>query len=284
MRAFVRRTCGGWTCGVGIVFLGLAGHGFGEEPKSGPPVTLNELSMEVSALQILHHLNVTPPQLTALRKLAKQSAAKGQGQDSKPGKGSDKLRAALLEMHKALLDNKELGRIDELTDKLNALRDSENPDLDDVDVTESARRHAPEALRLLGPQQVAGYLTGLADEVSDPRARLLEALPQVRAMSADQWKEFRSDFGDEIARLVAGVDSEKAEKVSDEVIQLLIVARSLKEDEFKNQLPDLEKTARKIVGDLGPLQVLQNVMENVLAALLSNRRLVAAIDVRLQKK
>ena len=35
---------------------------------------------------------------------------------------------------------------------------------------------------------------------------------------------------------------------------------------------------------LGPLQVLQNVMENVLAALLSNPRLVAAIDVRLQKK
>jgi hypothetical protein len=38
------------------------------------------------------------------------------------------------------------------------------------------------------------------------------------------------------------------------------------------------------VGDLGPLQVLQNVMENVLAALLSNPRLVAAIDARLQKK
>jgi hypothetical protein len=237
--------------------------------------------MEVSALQILHHLNVSPPQLSALRKLAKQSTAKGQ--EVKPGKGSDKLRAALVEMHKALLENRELGRIDELADKLNALRDEENPVLDEVDVTESARRHAPEALRLLGPQQVAGYLAGLAEEVTDPRTRLLEALGQVRAMSADQWKEFRSDFGDEIARLVAGVDSEKAEKVSDEVIQLLIVARSLKGDEFKTQLPDLEKTARKIVGDLGPLQVLQNVMENVLAALLSNPRLITAIDARLQK-
>ena len=102
-------------------------------------------------------------------------------------------------------------------------------------------------------------------------------------MSADQWKEFRADFGDEVARLVTGVDTEKAEKVSDEVIQLLIVARSLPDADFKAQLPDLEKTARKIVGDLGPLQVLQNVMENVLAALLSNPRLVAAIDARLQK-
>ena len=49
---------------------------------------------------------------------------------------------------------------------------------------------------------------------------------------------------------MAGVDTDKAEKVSDEVIQLLIVARSLPDADFKTQLPDLEKTARKIVGDL----------------------------------
>jgi len=269
----------GWV--FGVVVLGLAGRLFGEEPKSGPPATLNQLSMEVSALQILHHLNVTTPQLTALRKIAK--GAVPNSQDVKPGKGSEKLRAALLEMHKALLDKKEAERIDSLADKLNGLRDEEKPDLEDVDLTESARRRAPEALRLLGAPQVAGYLAGLADEIDDPHTRLITALTQVRTMSADKWKEFRADFGDEVARLVTGVDTEKAEKVSDEVIQLLIVARSLPDADFKTQLPDLEKTARKIVGDLGPLQVLQNVMENVLAALLSNPRLVAAIDARLQK-
>ena len=88
MRLFV-----GWVFGFGVIISGLAGRGIAEEPKSGPPGTLNELSMEVSALQILHHLNVTSPQLTALRKIARESASKGQ--DIKPGKGSDKLRAAL---------------------------------------------------------------------------------------------------------------------------------------------------------------------------------------------
>ncbi len=103
-------------------------------------------------------------------------------------------------------------------------------------------------------------------------------------MSNDQWKEFRGNFGDEIGRLVAGVDSDKSEKISDEVVQLLIVARSLKDADFKTQRPDLEKSAAKIVGDLGPFQVLQNVMENVMATLLSNPRVTAAIDARLQKK
>src|SRR5437762_474770 len=119
------RWLAGWI--FGVVVLGSAGHIFGEEPKSGPPATLNQLSMEVSALQILHHLNVTTPQLTALRKIAKGAAPNSQ--DAKPGKGSEKLRAALLEMHKALLDKKEAERIDSLADKLNGLRDDEKQDL-----------------------------------------------------------------------------------------------------------------------------------------------------------
>src|SRR5947209_637421 len=280
LKEIAMRGFAGYVGWVGFGILGLAGNVFGEEPKSNPPATLNELSMEVSALQILHHLNVTTPQLTALRKIAKETASKTQ--DAKPGKGSDKLRAALMEMHKALLDKKE-DKVDSLAEKLNGLRDEEKPELEDVDLTETARRRAPEALRRLGAPQVAGYLAGLADDIDDPHSRLLTALTEVRGLSADKWKEFRADFGDEIARLVVGVDSDKAEKVSDEVIQLLIVARSLPEADFKTQLPDLEKTAHKIVGDLGPFQVLQNVMENVMAALLSNPRLVAAIDARLQK-
>src|SRR5258708_2552415 len=111
----------GWFCGAGVAIFGLAGVSLGEEPKSASAATLNELSMEVSALQILHHLNVTPNQLTALRKLAAHTAAKNQ--DPKPGKGSEKLRAALVEMHKALLENKEAEHIDGLTDKVNTLRD-----------------------------------------------------------------------------------------------------------------------------------------------------------------
>jgi hypothetical protein len=263
--------------------LALGSSARGEEPKSSPPSTLNQLILEVSALQILHNLNATPTQLQQLRKLAKETKSKET--DLKPGKSSDKFRAILSEMHQALLENKSPEQIDKLSEKLDSLREEEKPELeDDVDLTESARKLAPEALRLLGAPQVAAYLSGLVGDIGDPRARLVESLDQVRTMSHDQWTEFRGNFGDEIGRLVAGVDGEKSEKISDEVVQLLIVARSLKEAEFKTQRPDLEKTALKIVGDLGPFQVLQNVMENVMATLLSNPRLSAAIDARLQKK
>jgi hypothetical protein len=259
------------------------GNARGEEPKSGPPTTLKQLSLEVSALQMLHHLSATPAQLQQFRKLATETRPKES--DEKPGKGSDKIRTALMEVRQAFLDNKEPEHIDKLVEKLDALREEEKPDLDDdVDLTEAARRRAPEALRLLGAPQVAVYLSGLIGEVGDPQSRLVEALDQVRTLSADQWKEFRANFGDEIGRLVAGVDADKAEKVSDEVVQLLIVARSLKDAEFKTQRPDLEKSALKIVGEIGPFQVLQNVMENVMATLLSNPRLTAAIDARLLKK
>src|SRR6266851_1063004 len=260
-----------------------AGSVMGEEPKSGPPTTLKQLSLEVSALHAIHDLNLTPAQLQQFRKLAKETRPKES--DEKPGKGSEKIRAALTEMRQALLEDKDLEHIDKLVEKLGALREEEKPDLnDDIDLTESARRRAPEALRLLRAPQVAVYLSGFLGAVGDPQAQLIQALDDVRILSADQWKEFRANFGDEIGRLVAGVDADKADKISDEVVQLLIVARSLKDAEFKTQRPDLEKNALKIVGDLGPFQVLQNVMENDMATLLSNPRLRAAIDARLQKK
>ena len=260
-----------------------AGSVMGEEPKSGPPTTLKQLSLEVSALHAIHDLNLTPAQLQQFRKLAKETRPKES--DEKPGKGSEKIRAALTEMRQALLEDKDLEHIDKLVEKLGALREEEKPDLnDDIDLTESARRRAPEALRLLRAPQVAVYLSGFLGAVGDPQAQLIQALDDVRILSADQWKEFRANFGDEIGRLVAGVDVDKAEKVSDEVVQLLIVARSLKDAEFKTQRPDLEKSALKIVGEIGPFQVLQNVMENDMATLLSNPRLRAAIDARLLKK
>src|SRR5262245_10432371 len=231
------------------IFLAV-GTARSEEPKSGPPTTLKELSLEVSALQILHHLSVTPPQLQQFQKLAKETKSKES--EDKPGKGSDKFRNALMEIRQALLENKDPEQIDKLAEKLDKLREEEKPVLDDdVDMTEDARRRAPQALRLLGAPQVAGYVSGLVGEIGDPQSLLVEALDQVRTLSADQWKDFRANFGDEIGRLVAGVDADKAEKISDEVVQLLIVARSLKDAEFKTQRPELEKNAIRIVGDIG---------------------------------
>jgi hypothetical protein len=264
-----------------MVLVFSFGGSHAEEPKIGPPSTLNQLSLEVSALQMLYNLNATPNQLQQLRKWAKETVLKDS--DLQPGRSTDKFRTALLEMHQALVQNKNSEQIEKLAEKLDSIREEEKPDLDDdVDLTESARRRAPEALRLLGAPQVAAYISILVGDIGDPQGRFREALDQVRTMSNDQWKELRGSIGEEIGRLAAGVDIEKSAKISDEVLQLLIEVRSLKDDEFKAQRSDFQKRVQKIVGDLGPIQVLQNVMENVMATLLSNPRLTAAIDARLK--
>ena len=106
---------------------------------------------------------------------------------------------------------------------------------------------------------------------------------KVRGLKDEQWKQLRDEVSEEVARLVAGLDTEKAGHVSDRVVQLLIQVRALKDDEFKKERPELEKTARQIVGEVGPLDVLRHAVERSLADLLSNPRLAAAIDARLKK-
>ncbi len=50
--------------------------------------------------------------------------------------------------------------------------------------------------------------------------------------------------------------------------------------EFKAQRDDLDKEARKVVGDVGPTDVIRHYMERALAELLSNPRLGAAVEAR----
>src|SRR5947209_8251547 len=55
----------------------LACAGAAEEPKKpAVPLSLTELSQEVAALQVLYALDLTRPQLLALKKVAQETAAK----------------------------------------------------------------------------------------------------------------------------------------------------------------------------------------------------------------
>jgi hypothetical protein len=136
----------------------------------------------------------------------------------------------------------------------------------------------------LAPGQVAAYVGGLADEIADPAERIVEALTKARSVSGQQWKDLRDALSDDIGRLVGGSDADQAQAIGDKVVQLLIVARGLKPEEFKKQKPELEKVARQIVGEAGPFEVLRHVMEGALAEMLSNPQLTAAIDLRLATK
>ena len=81
---------------------------------------------------------------------------------------------------------------------------------------------------------------------------------------------------------MVGLDVDKADRVNDRVAALLIRVRSLTNEEFAKQQPDLDQAAAKIVGDVGALEVLRHYVEFDLANLLSNPRLAAALDARLK--
>jgi hypothetical protein len=235
--------------------------------------------MEVAALQAFRQFRLTPAQLDTLRKLAKETAPEPSEREA--GKATTAFRDGLVALRNALAEEDDDDLIDRLQEKLEELTQKEKPELDDsIEVTDAARLRAPELVRFLSGRQVAFYVANHAEEIPEPLERIREALSTVRKLDPDEWKQVRTAVADEVARGVAGLDADKAAHVTDQVVQLLIQARALTEEEFKTERPDLEKTTLQIVGNLGPLDVLRNFLAQDLAELLSNPRLAAAVDAR----
>jgi hypothetical protein len=259
----------------------LAAAAGGREPRQDETTDLNDLALEVDALQGLHSLKLTDAQLQRLRGLARETAAK-------PGKrtaarASKEYRAKLLELRAALVEASDSDRIDRLGEELEDLRVTEKPVLDNgVNLTAAARKRTPEVLRSLKVQQVRDYLDSLEDDLGDPLDRLLAALESLRGLKGKEWEERRDTVADDVVRLAAGIDAKKADKLSGQVTALLNKAHGLSAADFKAKRPELEKTARKLLGDPGPLEVLRNAVEYALAELLSNPRLPAALEARLK--
>jgi hypothetical protein len=267
--------------GMAVALLSVS-QGVARSAEQPDATAVTILSQEVAALQTLFALDATQAQLEALRRIARETAAppvKGI-----EGKVSRAYRNKLRDLREALVEAVDEERIGELMDQIDELRETEKPEIgDDVDVTEAAVGRAPEVLRMLTAGQVAAFLGGFADDIIDPRQRLLEALDRVRGLSTKEWVEVRNEISEDIGRLVAGLDDEQSARVSAKVLQLLIVVRSMKSEEFKAERSELEKQAQQILGDIGPTDVLRHVMENSLAELLSNPCLPAALDARLGK-
>ncbi len=266
-----------------MVALGLPG-GTRPAPPAGPakaPTKVNELSQEVAALQTLYALNLTPRQLEKLRKLGAETSDRPAARQAP--RASAALARAMTDLRAALVKAEDDKRIDGLLKKVEDLRNTEKPELDDgIDVTDEAREHAPDAVRLLSPGQVAAYVGGLAEDIADPYELLLDGMERARAAENKDWRGLREALADEVSRLVAGLDPEQIQTTADQVSQLLIMARSMKDADFKKQHGDLEKSAREIIGKAGPFEVLRHVMEQSMAELLANPRLTAALDARLK--
>jgi hypothetical protein len=272
---------GKFPMGILGVFVLVLCHGLTSlAQEDAKTLSLNTLSLEIQALQTLHQFDFTKTQLEKLQQMAVGTAPKDQKR--KAGKASKEFREILQTLRKALMDAKDDERISKLSDELDALRDKEKPVLDDhVDITEAARKPAAEAFRLLRPSQLAYYIAHIADNIVDPLDHLIEALDDTRAMTEEEWKEQRDEIAEDISRLAVGLDPVKSKAMSDEIGSLMARARKLTKVDFQKQQLDLQKAARKIIGDVSAVDVLRHQVEVDLATLLSNPRLPQAIRARL---
>ena len=241
---------------------------------------LNDLSLEVAALEGFYEFKLTDPQLRQLREWAKETVQKPREREA--AKANAEYREKLQEYWNSLV-NEDDDLAEQLYEQLQEMREADKPELDDgVEITPRARKRVPELLRQLKPTQVGFYISDNFEDVPDPADRLIEALDKVRGLKGSSWKEKRDEFVDEISKLLAGIDADKAERVGDRILALLIQAHDLGAQEFARQRPELEKKARQIAGEVDPLQVLRNQVEIALAEMLSNPRLPAALEARLK--
>ncbi|HEY7119043.1 MAG TPA: hypothetical protein VH475_20805 [Tepidisphaeraceae bacterium] len=253
---------------------GLAGlaHGAGPAPA---PANLNDLSLRVAALQAIYEFDLSPEQLRAMRGATNGAADTRQ---RTAAKGTPKLTTALKDLHEALL-KQDGEKIAELRDQIDELQDDDNVDIDDaIHATDTAKVKAPDVLKRLKASQIAAYLSEHADEVGDPVEQMMDALAEIRDPDADDPDGEMQDTADDVGRLVGGLDAVKVKQVTNQVLAWFKAAKALKDDEFARRMPTLEEGAKRIVGDVAPMQVLAHWLENELAELLANPQMPGAID------
>jgi hypothetical protein len=253
----------------------------GKRGAVGEADDLEDLHQEVAALQMLYDLRVTAEQREALGKLARKTVAPSPPR--RDVKVSGKYRKAMLALRDALAAA-DPETVEQRVQALDELREKEAPELEEPEVTEAARKHAPGFVRLLSARQVAVYAGGLGDAFPSPREKLTEALAKARELRGKEWRSFRDAAAEDVAWLLAGLDERAEGKVRAQALALLNKAHRLDEKELAAQKAALEKEARDLAGKVGAFDVLRNYMERSVADLLSNPRLPAALARRAAKK
>jgi hypothetical protein len=238
------------------------------------------LKREVDALEVLYHLEPTEAQLKSLLKLGEHTAAK-----PKPpaeAVAGPEYRAALRDFRNALVENDE-DKVNEANEKLAEVNQKDPPEIEEeFEITEAARKAAPNVLKLLTPAQVISFLVSQESEVPDPVERIMITFHEGEELPEDAWKTHRQETAEEVAWLVHGFDNDQARAAVKPILALLDKGHSLKGEVLKKELPNLEKAARNLVGGKSPTVVLEHYMQRELAELLSNPQTISAIKARIQ--
>jgi len=271
-------------------------------PVSPPPADVNDLSMEVAALRALYLLKTGPDQQGERSDMLTTpmgtypfvtGQSKGCAQPPRqrqPANVSKNYRKVLTELRAAFIVN-QTNRVNELSDQLEELTQDEQPDLDDaVEITDQARKNAPVLLRsYFDANRIAMYIAAYGKNFPDPyylMYKSMRANGKGTKPTPEQWKETRAFVIQEVSWQVAGLDLNQQQKVGEQVAKALDRAYLLSNEELKKEFTKagvgLRGELAKIMSAQGPTDVLKHVLEQDVAELISNPRLLPAMAAREQ--
>jgi len=247
-------------------------------PAAGQPARGN-LELEVAALTRLHDLELTNEQLQSFKKLAGEVTP---GKAPAPGKMTPAYRNALAALRSALVQADE-EKISDAQDKVDDLRDEQDIEPQtDVTISDSARKHTDEAMELLTATQIAAYLAEHSDDVPDALQTMLDAVDESPGMSETDYASLKSEAAEQVAMLLVGLDPSAQEPIVKKVGQWLDRAKAMTDADVKSKRPQLEQSAKEIVGKPDPMAQLRHWMEREMADLLSNPQTSAALAARVK--
>ena len=239
------------------------------------PGDLNKANQRVMALDTLYEFDLTADQLNELKAACAATAS----QESPPAvKGIPKLSSTLKSLQDAILAGADDQRIATLRNQVADIVSASDKIDDNIDPTDAALAKAPEACRLLKASQIAAFLAAHADEVSDPVEKMVGVVDQLRESSDSEAEGIIQATSSEVALLVGGLDDVKSKTVADRVSQWLKASRVGKDNLTPEQHASYAESARRIVGDVPAMEVLEHWLQSQMAILLSNPQLPKAID------
>jgi hypothetical protein len=276
-----------------------AGEEHKQRPKfdvSPPPDDVNDLSMEVAALRTMYLLKASPDQALELPDRNQFNAISYIAKSPKPtavpprerkeAKVSKNYRKVLTDLRAAFIANHE-ARIRELSDQLEELTNDEQPELDDaIEVTELARNNTHRLLLYFDANRTVPYLAAYGKEFPDPFMLILSSIgaaAKSKKPSDEDWPELRDFLIKEVSWQVGGLNLKKQQLIGAQVADYLDMTYKLGDAELKKGgMPGgkLKGPLGKIINVVDCCNIIRNVLEQDLAELLSNPRLLEARKAR----
>jgi hypothetical protein len=264
-----------------------------------PPQDANDLSMEVNSLRTMYLFRGTDPdladgtqhpdgpRLTLIRTKAENCKQKS---EREPAVVSDAYRKLLVDLRAALIAV-DAARIEELDAKLQELQAKEEPDLDDqIEITDLSRKSTIALVKTeFTAEQAANYIASYGRELPNPRTLLIATMRIRLGKVADtpksppaEWKKIREFAIRECSWQLGGLVARIEEARATEIGALLDDAYAFSDEDLKKfrNHQALRNRAKNIANQVGPTDLLKNVIEHDVAELLSNPRTPSAASAR----